>query len=175
MKPCFFIIAVCAAIVVAGHSQAQRGPWFMLKKGNTPDSKNSKPPARPASCEVRVLWQIPGGVGSGTLGPIGKFQTDGREGVSNHSFTDQGTGLVINAAIDYAFDYSTPQPRPYAINLAILVSSKASNDIWYSIDSSQAGTRYSKGWNLAVTKNVPFDNRVYMYTLHCWDSPVNPI
>ena len=39
-----------------------------------------------------------------------------------------------------------------------------------SVRSSEASTQYRKGWNLAVTKNVAFDNLVYMFTLRCWDA-----
>lgn len=33
---------------------------------------------------------------------------------------------------------------------------------------------FIKTWNLDVTKNVFFDNRIYMFTLRCWDGPKRP-
>lgn len=171
----FFVIAICAATVVTGHSEAQQQRWFTLKDASVPAAKKAKPPARPASCEVRVLWQIPGGVGSANMEPIGKFQTDGSEGLTTYSFKDEDTGLMINTAVDYVFDYSTAEPKPYSIGLAIALSSQASDDVRRSVDTSEASTRYSKGWNLGVTKNTSLDNRIYMYTLRCWDGPINPM
>jgi len=134
--------------------------------------------ARPATCDVRPLWvQLNAGVdsrrlGSATLPSIGRFRTDGREGQTIRSFTDTATGLVVTVGIDYVFEYSTTPQRPYQINLAITVADRENKDLFESVSSAEASTRYSKKWNLTVTKNVNFQDLVYMYTLRCWDNPM---
>ena len=60
--------------------------------------------------------------------------------------------------------------RLHRIRLAIRVSDKEEKEMFESVRSSEASTQYRKGWNLAVTKNVAFDNLVYMFTLRCWDA-----
>jgi hypothetical protein len=126
--------------------------------------------ARPASCEVRPLWSIKDGVRSGNLGAIGKFETDGKEGITTRSFKMPESNLVISVGIDYVFDYSRrPDPAPARIALAISVSAQEKKDIFESVDSSEASTHYTKDWNLRATKNIYFDDRTYMFTLSCWD------
>jgi hypothetical protein len=125
--------------------------------------------ARPATCEVTPLW-IGGGVRSAFLGSMGRFQADGREGHTLHSFNLEDTKLVVTAGIDYEFDYSKSKPIPYRILLAITVSDKNETEIFESVNSSEAATRYSKRWGLSVTKNIAYDNRVYKFTLSCRDS-----
>jgi hypothetical protein len=78
----------------------------------------------------------------------------------------------MTAGIDYVFDYSSTPQKPSEIRLAITVSEKESKDIFESVNSAEASTRYRKKWNLSVTKNVDFEDVVYMFTLRCWDSPV---
>jgi hypothetical protein len=125
--------------------------------------------ARPATCEVRPLWV--GRVRSANLGNIGRFRADGHEGETTRSFKHDATGFIVTAAIDYVFDYSSTPQKPYEIRLAITASDKERKDIFESIDSAEAGTRYGKKWNLSVTKNINFKDVVYMFTLHCWDNP----
>jgi hypothetical protein len=125
--------------------------------------------ARPATCEVRPLWV--GRVRSANLGDIGRFRTDGSEGETIRSFKHDGTGLVVTVGIDYVFDYSSTPQKPYEIRLAITVADKARKEIFESVDSAEASTHYGKKWNLSVTKNVHFEDLVYMFTLRCWDSP----
>jgi hypothetical protein len=124
---------------------------------------------RPAKCEVQPLW-IGGGVRSANFGLMGTFEKDGREGELIRSFKLDGTQLVATAAIDYQSEYSKNKPRPFEIRLAVTVADRERTEIFESVDSSEAKTRYLKGWNLSVTKNISFDNRVYMFTLRCWDS-----
>jgi hypothetical protein len=121
------------------------------------------------ACKVTELWRIKGGVGSATQAPLGVFQTDGAEGTTMRSFKDQYTGLVINVGVDFVFEYSKPEPRPYQIDLGISVSRQESDDTWLTADNSEASTLYRKNWNLSVTKNVWVDDRFWIYTLHCWD------
>ena len=125
--------------------------------------------ARPATCEVRPLWV--GRVRSANLGYIGRFRTEGHEGETIRSFKHETTGFVVTAGIDYVFDYSSTPQKPSEIRLAITVSDKETKDIFESVNSAEASTRYSKKWNLSVTKNVDFEDLVYMFTLRCWDSP----
>lgn len=125
--------------------------------------------SRSASCEIRPLWTIKGGPRSATLGALGGFQTDGREGITVRSFKFQDTGLVVTAGLDNEFDYSSSKPRPWQISLAITVSDQEKKDIFESVDSSEASTLYRKGWNLQVSKNIFLDNRIYMFSLNCWD------
>jgi hypothetical protein len=124
--------------------------------------------ARPATCEVRPLW-VGGGVRSATLPSVGRFRVDGREGETIRSFKDSATGFVVTAAIDYEFEYSSKPQKPYEIRLTITVADKERTDIFESVDSAEASTRYTKKWNLSVTKNVRFEDLVYMFTLRCWD------
>jgi len=125
---------------------------------------------RPAHCQVRPLWAIKGGVRSANLGPIGEFQADGREGVTVRSFKFQETGMVITGAVDSQFDYSGPKAKPLRVAVAVTVSDQEKNEVFESVDSSEASTSYQKGWNLQVTKSVFFDNRIYMFTLSCRDA-----
>jgi hypothetical protein len=125
--------------------------------------------ARPATCEVRPLWV--GRVRSANLPYIGRFRTDGHEGETVRSFKHETTGFVVTAAIDHVFEYSSTPQKPYEIRLAITVADKEQRDIFESVDSAEASTRYVKKWNLSVTKNVNFKDVVYMFTLRCWDSP----
>lgn len=141
---------------------------------SAPTVMNAQAQARPAICEVRPSWSIEGGVRSAQLEPVGRFATNGQEGVTVRSFKFGDTKLVITAAIDYEFDYSTTKPKPFNIALAITVSDQEKKDIFESIDSSEASTLYGKDWNLHVTKNIPFDNRIYMFTLSCWDASRRP-
>ena len=125
---------------------------------------------RPVHCQVRPLWEIKDGVRSANLGSMGEFQTDGREGITMHSFKFEKTGLVVTAGVDSRFDYSRSNPRPLRIDLAITVSDQEKKDIFESVDSSEASTLYRRNWNLQVTKNISFENRTYMFTLSCWDA-----
>ena len=125
--------------------------------------------SRPATCEVRPLWV--GRVRSANLGAIGRFRTDGNEGTTIRSFKHEATGFVVTVGIDHVFDYSSRPQKPWEIRLAITVSDKETQDIFESVNSAEASTRYGKKWNLSVTKNVDFEDLVYMYTLRCWDSP----
>lgn len=128
--------------------------------------------ARRATCEVRPLWSIKGGVRSANLEAIGAFQPDEKEGMTVRSFKLPDTNLVVTAGIAYEFDYShKPKPSPSRIALAITVSDSERKDIFESVDSSEASTRYSKNWNVSVTKNILFDQRIYLFTLSCWDGP----
>lgn len=132
--------------------------------------------ARPATCEVRPLW-VGGGVRSANLGSIGRFQTDGSEGQTIRSFNFDGeklvgteAKLVINVGIDYVFDYSPKsKTTPYQIRLAITASNKEEKDIFESVDSAEASTLYGKKWNLTVSKNINSYDRMYIFTLSCWD------
>jgi hypothetical protein len=124
---------------------------------------------RPGTCDVRMLWKVKGGIGSGTLAPIGVFQTDGREGITTRSFKDPHEGFVVNTVVNFSFEYSKPEPRPYTIELGISISRQETDDILLTIDSSEASTPYDKNWDLSVTKNVLVDKVFYIYTLHCWD------
>jgi hypothetical protein len=98
---------------------------------------------------------------------MGTFEVDGG-GTAVRSFKLENTSLIATVGIDYDFDYS--KYKLHRIRLAITVSDKEQKEIFESVDSSEARTQYRKGWNLAVTKNVNFDNLVYMFTLRCWDT-----
>jgi hypothetical protein len=119
---------------------------------------------RPARCDVQPLW-VGGGVRSANLGLIGTFEVDGHSSV--HSFRYEGTSLIVSVGIIFDEDYS--KYKLHQVRLAISVSDKEETEIFEGVGSSEARTEYRKGWNLAVTKNVYFDNRVYMFTLRCWD------
>jgi hypothetical protein len=122
---------------------------------------------RRATCEVQPLWLIPGGVRSSSIGLMGTFDSNGG-GTSIHSFKLENTNLIATVGIDFDFDYS--RYKAHRIRLAITVSDTDQKEIFESVDASEARTTYRKGWNLSVTKNVNFDNRVYMFTLRCWDT-----
>jgi len=62
--------------------------------------------ARPATCEVRPLWSIKGGVRSANTGAIGKFETDGKEGGTTRSFKMPQTNLIVTSSLAYLFDYA---------------------------------------------------------------------
>jgi hypothetical protein len=124
---------------------------------------------RPATCEVQPLW-VGGGVRSSNFGLMGTFEKDGSEGESIRSFRLDGTKLIATVGIDYESLYGEGKRNPFEIRLAITVSDKEQKDVFESVDSSEARTRYAKKWNLSVTKNINFDNRVYLFTLRCWDT-----
>lgn len=127
---------------------------------------------RAATCEVRPLWLIPGGVRSGVYAAIGRFQLEGRSGSMVRSFTDGTTSLVVTGAVEFAMEYSKPDPYPVAIEVAISASTEETKDVdrlFESVDSSFASTTYRKNWSVQVTKNVLVKDRIYRYTLHCWD------
>ena len=121
---------------------------------------------RPAKCEVQPLW-VGGGVRSSNFGLMGTFETDSGD-TSVRSFKLENTNLIATVGIDYNLDYS--KYKLHRIRLAITVSDKEQKEIFESVESSEARTQYRKGWNLAVTKKINFDNVVYMFTLRCWDS-----
>ena len=122
--------------------------------------------ARPATCEVRPLWV--GRVRSANLGYIGRFRTDGNEGATIRSFKHEATGFVVTAGDPITvLDYSSTPQKPSEIRLAITVSDKEAKDIFESVNSVEASTRYGKRWNLSVTKNVNFEDVVYRFTLRC--------
>ena len=125
--------------------------------------------ARSATCEVRPLW-IGKEVRSANLGRIGIFQTDGHEGSTIRSFKDKYTGIVGTVGIDYVFDYSTRPQKPFEIQLAITAGTGEVKEVFGSIDSAEASTRYEKKWNLTVTKKIKFEDLTYMFTLRCWDN-----
>jgi hypothetical protein len=124
---------------------------------------------RPAKCEVKPLWDS-GDVQSANIGLMGTFEKDGREGESIHSFKLEGTPIVATVGIDYQSAYSKSKSKPSQIWLAIIVANEERKKIFLSVDSSEAKTRYRKGWSLSVTKNINFDDRIYMFTLSCWDA-----
>jgi hypothetical protein len=124
---------------------------------------------RPAKCEVQPLW-VGGGVRSANFGLMGTFEKDGREGESIRSFKLERTPIVATVGIDYESEYSKTKPRPFEIRLAITAADQERKEIFESVDSSEAKTRYRKGWNLSVTKNINFDNRIYMFSFRCWDA-----
>lgn len=121
----------------------------------------------PARCEVQPLW-VGREVRSSNFGLMGTFEKDGSGGEVIHSFNLKDTNLVATVGIGYDFDYS--KYKMHRVRLAITVSDKEQKEIFESVDSSEAKTMYRKGWNLSVTKNINFDNLVYMFTLRCWDS-----
>jgi hypothetical protein len=123
---------------------------------------------RPSMCRIFPLWiGIDDGLRSSYSNDVGRFQLEGKEGATVHSFNYNG--LVINAGIDYAFMYSKRKHIPYRINLAITVSDKEEKKIFESVNSSEASTLYKKGWNLQVTKNANLGNKMFMFTLSCND------
>jgi hypothetical protein len=124
--------------------------------------------ARPATCQVAPTW-VGGGLRSSVLGVIYKFQTDGKEGQTIRSFAHEETGLIITVGIDYVFARAKSKLRPDSVSLAIIVSNKEEKKVFESVENTEASTHYDKKWNLAVTKNFNFDNRVYMFTLRCHD------
>lgn len=124
---------------------------------------------RPAKCEVQPLW-VGERVRSSNFGLMGTFEKDGSEGALIRSFTLQGTQLIATVGIDYVSEYSKGPPRPYEVRLAITISGKEEKNIFESVNSSEAKTRYAKKWNLSVTKNVNFDGVVYIFSLRCWDA-----
>jgi hypothetical protein len=128
---------------------------------------------RAAKCEVQPLW-VDGDVRSANFGLMGTFEKDGREGELIRSFKLDGTQLIATAGIDYQSEYSKNKTKPFEVRLAIAVADQEHKEIFESVDSSEARTRYRKGWNLSVTKNINFENRVYMFTLRCWDSTAFP-
>jgi hypothetical protein len=65
--------------------------------------------------------------------------------------------------------HTAKEPAPFRIALAIAVADQETKDIFESPDGSEASTRYTKGSNLSVTKNVHFDGRTYIFTLSCSD------
>ena len=119
---------------------------------------------RPAKCDVKPLW-VGKDVRSANLGFIGTFEVDGNS--SMHSFRYEGTSLIVSVGI--TFDEDSSKYKQHRVRLAISVSDKEETEIFEEVGSSEARTEYRKGWNLAVTKNVYFDSRVYMFTLRCWD------
>jgi hypothetical protein len=101
---------------------------------------------------------------------MGTFEKEGKEGELTRSFKLEGKPIIATVAIDYSSEYSKPKPKPFKILLAITLADSKRENIFESVDSSEATTRYRKGWNLSVTKNVNFDDRVYMFTFRCWDA-----
>lgn len=124
---------------------------------------------RPATCEVKPLW-VGKQVRSSNFGLMGQFQTDGTEPVVTRSFRLNDTKVVATVAIDFVYDYSTKPERPFLIRLAIRVSDKEEEQLFESVESAEAETRYAKKWNLSVTKNIYFDDVTYLFTLRCWDT-----
>jgi hypothetical protein len=120
---------------------------------------------RGAKCDVQPLW-VGGGVRSANLERIGTFEMNGYS--SARAFKHEATGLI--ASVGIVFDEDISKYKLHRVRLAISISDKEQTDIFESVDSSEARTEYRKGWNLAVTKNVSIDNRVYMFTLRCWDA-----
>lgn len=128
--------------------------------------------ARPATCRITPLW-VTDAQRSSYFGDLGNFQTDGSEGETIRSFKFEEK-LFVTAGINYVFDYSKKKPYPYEIRLAITVSDKEEKKVFESVNSSEASTFYKKKWNLTVTKNINFDNAVYMITLSCADGLAIP-
>lgn len=124
---------------------------------------------RPAKCEVQPLW-VSKEVRSSNFGLMGTFEKDGSGGLLIRSFRLKDTPLVATVGIDYVSEYSKILPRPYAVRLAITVSDKEEEKIFEVVNSSEAETLYSKKWSLSVTKNVFYDNRIFMFSLRCWDA-----
>jgi hypothetical protein len=86
------------------------------------------------------------------------------------SFRLEGTKVIATVAIRFELEYSKKPPRPYLISMAIRVSDKEDEHVFETVESSEAETRYAKKWNTSVTKNINFDDRIYMFTLRCWDT-----
>jgi hypothetical protein len=124
---------------------------------------------RSATCEVQPLW-VGGGVRSANFGLMGTFVTDRHEEEVIRSFALKGTKLIATVGIHYEPYYYKNKATPGEVRLAITVSDKERKNIFESVDSSEAKTRYAKTWNLSVTKNINFDNVVYMFSLRCWDT-----
>lgn len=120
---------------------------------------------RPAKCDVQPLW-VGREVRSANLPLIRTFEVEGDS--AKHSFRHDGTGLIVSVGI--TFDEDQSKYKLHVIRVAIRVSDKEETEVFTAVDSSEARTQYRKGWNLAVTKNVSFEDVVYMFTLRCWDS-----
>lgn len=124
--------------------------------------------ARPSICRIFPLWiGMTDGLRSSYQKDVGQFQLDGEEGITERSFNYKG--FVINAGVNYVFDYSGKRSKPFSINLAITVSDKEEKKIFESVNNSEASTSYKKGWNLSVTKNVRRGDLMHMFTLSCND------
>ena len=126
-------------------------------------------PFRPATCEVKPLW-VGKQVRSSNFGLMGKFETDGKELYVKRSFRLNDTKVIASVAISFVYEYSTRPERPFLIRLAIKVSDKEEEELFETVESAEAETRYAKKWNLSVTKNINFDDVVYLFTLRCWDT-----
>ena len=122
---------------------------------------------RPAKCDVQPLW-VNAYVRSSNFGLMGSFDVVGYETI--RSFRLVGTNLIATAGISYDEDHS--KDKLHRIRLAITVSDKEEKEIFESIASSEASTQYRKGWSIAATKNINFDDRIYMFTLRCWDAAI---
>jgi len=129
-----------------------------------------------AVCDVRPSWAIKGGVRSAQLEPIGRFQfkveRDGKE-FALHSFKSHDPDVVITTAIDFKLDYGTSKLKTISVDVAITTGDKEktdAQDIFESVESAEATTRYAKNWDVSVKKNLFVGDRTYIYALHCWDA-----
>jgi hypothetical protein len=128
-----------------------------------------------ATCELHESWATTDGSRSATYPPLETFQVDfASQDHVNRTFKYEGHPVAgITIEIDIVRDYSTRHLRPVAISMAILASNQRGTNpayIFEALDASASSTTYRKNWNLKVSKNIPFDNKTYIYTVHCWDS-----
>jgi hypothetical protein len=122
------------------------------------------PPAKYNLCGVSDTAR------SANSGLMGSFETDGTKSEVVRSFALKNKDLVSTVGIIFDSTYSKRSSTPPEIRLAITVSDKEQENMFESVDSSEAKTRYGKKWNLSVTRNINFDNVTYKFSFRCWDT-----
>ena len=75
----------------------------------------------------------------------------------------------MTVGIEYVVAFSSRPEKPYEVRIAIAVSDHEQEDLFRSVESAEARTRYVKKWNVSVTKKVVFEDLKYLFTLRCWE------
>ena len=133
-------------------------------------SVNALSQARTATCRITPLW-VTDIVRSSYSEDLGSFQIDGSEGKTLRTFKFE-ENLIVTAGVNFVYNYTkSPKkdPYPFEVQLAVTVSDKEEKEVFESVNSSEASTIYKKNWNLTVTKNINYDDKIYMITLSCAD------
>lgn len=120
-------------------------------------------------CHVATSWWNPAkGIGSGNM-LLGQFRLSAFNEQALKSFKDEGSGLFVNAGVEYGDFGAASAGRPTEIRVAIAASDREQNAFDVT-ENAVAGTTYGRRWgSLYVEKQVVVGQLIHTFNITCGD------
>jgi hypothetical protein len=78
--------------------------------------------------------------------------------------------LIVTVGVEYVVYREPKDARFQEVHLMITASNKEAQNIFGLVESSEASTALKKRWYLTVSKRIEDEDKVYTFTLRCWDN-----